>query len=99
MVDHRVGERIIVLPIYHPVDTTKSDLLVINKIDLAPLVGANLSVMERDAKSVMVIYRSRLHATLKRKYQSKPGLTAIKTFRRIESGGDSDTSTEPVVES
>ena len=29
---------------------TKSDLLVINKIDLAPLVGANLSVMDRDAK-------------------------------------------------
>lgn len=31
---------------------TKSDLLVINKIDLAPLVGANLSVMERDAKKM-----------------------------------------------
>lgn len=29
---------------------TKSDLLVINKIDLAPFVGADLSVMERDAK-------------------------------------------------
>lgn len=28
------------------------DLLVINKIDLAPHVGANLSVMERDAKLV-----------------------------------------------
>jgi len=28
---------------------TKSDLLVINKIDLAPLVGASLEVMERDA--------------------------------------------------
>ena len=27
---------------------TKSDLLVINKIDLAPMVGADLSVMERD---------------------------------------------------
>lgn len=27
---------------------TKSDLLVINKIDLAPLVGADLSIMERD---------------------------------------------------
>ena len=27
---------------------TKSDLLVINKIDLAPLVGADLEVMERD---------------------------------------------------
>lgn len=29
---------------------TKSDLLVINKIDLAPFVGANLNVMERDAR-------------------------------------------------
>jgi urease accessory protein len=28
---------------------TKSDLLVINKIDLAPLVGASLDVMKRDA--------------------------------------------------
>jgi urease accessory protein len=28
---------------------TKSDLLVINKIDLAPQVGADLSVMERDS--------------------------------------------------
>ncbi|BCT75176.1 urease accessory protein UreG [Sinomonas cyclohexanicum] len=29
----------------------KSDLLVINKTDLAPFVGADLSVMERDSKS------------------------------------------------
>jgi len=29
---------------------TRSDLLVINKIDLAPLVGADLSVMEDDAR-------------------------------------------------
>jgi urease accessory protein len=29
---------------------TKSDLLVINKIDLAPMVGASLEVMERDAR-------------------------------------------------
>lgn len=29
---------------------TKSDLLVINKIDLAPYVGASLDVMERDAR-------------------------------------------------
>ena len=31
---------------------TKSDLLIINKIDLAPLVGADLSVMDRDAKKM-----------------------------------------------
>jgi urease accessory protein len=29
---------------------TRSDLLVINKVDLAPLVGASLEIMERDAK-------------------------------------------------
>ena len=29
---------------------TKSDLLVINKIDLSPYVGASLEVMDRDAK-------------------------------------------------
>jgi len=33
---------------------TKSDLLVINKIDLAPMVGASLDVMERDAKKMRV---------------------------------------------
>ncbi|ATS18917.1 urease accessory protein UreG [Synechococcus sp. PCC 6717] len=31
---------------------TKSDLLVINKIDLAPYVGADLAVMERDTKKM-----------------------------------------------
>ncbi len=31
---------------------TRSDLLVINKIDLAPLVGADLGVMDRDAKKM-----------------------------------------------
>jgi len=29
---------------------TRSDLLIINKIDLAPLVGASLEVMDRDAR-------------------------------------------------
>jgi urease accessory protein len=31
---------------------TRSDLLVINKIDLAPYVGASLEVMARDSKAV-----------------------------------------------
>ena len=31
---------------------TRSDLLVINKIDLAPLVGASLEVMNRDARKM-----------------------------------------------
>ena len=31
---------------------SRSDLLIINKIDLAPYVGADLSVMERDSKKM-----------------------------------------------
>jgi urease accessory protein len=31
---------------------TKSDLLIINKIDLAPHVGASLEVMDRDARKM-----------------------------------------------
>jgi len=31
---------------------TRSDLLIINKIDLAPLVGADLGVMDRDARKM-----------------------------------------------
>ena len=31
---------------------TRSDLLVINKIDLAPHVGASLEVMDRDARKM-----------------------------------------------
>ena len=31
---------------------TRSDLLVINKIDLAPMVGASLEVMERDSQKM-----------------------------------------------
>ena len=31
---------------------TRSDLLVINKTDLAPMVGASLEVMERDSNRV-----------------------------------------------
>jgi urease accessory protein len=31
---------------------TRSDLLVVNKIDLAPLVGADLAVMDRDARKM-----------------------------------------------
>ena len=33
---------------------TRSDLLVINKIDLAPLVGANLEVMKADTLRMRV---------------------------------------------
>ncbi|MDF1644512.1 MAG: urease accessory protein UreG [Pseudomonadales bacterium] len=31
---------------------TKSDLLIINKVDLAPMVGASLDIMDRDAKKM-----------------------------------------------
>ena len=31
---------------------TKSDFLIINKIDLAPLVGADLQIMDRDARNM-----------------------------------------------
>lgn len=31
---------------------TRSDLLIINKTDLAPYVGADLAVMERDSKKM-----------------------------------------------
>lgn len=44
---------------------TRSELLVINKIDLAPLVGADLSVMERDSYALRgdapTIFASVLH--------------------------------------
>jgi urease accessory protein len=47
---------------------TRSDLLVINKTDLAPLVGADLSVMERDASDVRagrpVLFTSLVQAPL-----------------------------------
>jgi urease accessory protein len=49
---------------------TKSDLLVINKIDLAPYVGANLAVMEQD--------------TLKMRGSKPFAFTNLKTFQGIE---------------
>jgi urease accessory protein len=39
-----------------------SDLLVINKTDLAAQVGADLSVMARDADRVRALVRSRVAA-------------------------------------
>ena len=47
VIDVAAGEKI---PSKGGPGITRSDLLVINKIDLAPLVGASLEVMERDAK-------------------------------------------------
>ena len=48
MIDVAAGEKI---PRKGGPGITKSDLLVINKIDLAPLVGASLEVMAHDAKA------------------------------------------------
>ena len=47
MIDVAAGDKI---PRKGGPGITRSDLLVINKIDLAPYVGASLEVMERDAK-------------------------------------------------
>ena len=49
MIDVAAGEKI---PRKGGPGITRSDLLVINKIDLAPLVGANLEVMDRDARKM-----------------------------------------------
>ncbi len=60
---------------------TKSDLLVINKIDLAPMVGADLSVMERDAKT-MRGKKPFVFTNLK----SKEGLPAVIDFIKLHMG-------------
>ncbi|MGH8479203.1 MAG: urease accessory protein UreG [Gammaproteobacteria bacterium] len=54
---------------------TRSDLLVINKIDLAPHVGASLEVMDRDARR-MRGERPFVFSNLK----TGEGLTAIREF-------------------
>ena len=58
---------------------TKSDLLVINKTDLAPFVGASLEVMGRDAQR-MRGERPFVFTNLK----SKDGLEAVVSFIRVE---------------
>lgn len=60
---------------------TRSDLLVINKIDLAPLVGASLEVMDRDAKKMRGA-RPFIFANLK----AEKGVAEIADFI-LESGG------------
>ena len=47
MIDVSAGDKI---PRKGGPGITRSDLLVINKIDLAPHVGASLDVMDRDAR-------------------------------------------------
>ncbi len=62
---------------------TRSDLLVINKIDLAPYVGASLEVMARDAL-MMRKGRPFVLANMKR----GEGLGAIIAFLRLRGGLD-----------
>jgi len=59
---------------------TKSDLLIINKIDVADLVGASLEVMDRDTKK-MRGDRPFIFSNMK----TKQGLAEIISF--IESEG------------
>jgi urease accessory protein len=47
VIDVSAGEKI---PRKRGPGITRSDLLIINKTDLAPFVGADLGVMDRDAK-------------------------------------------------
>ena len=60
---------------------TRSDLLVINKIDLAPYVGASLEVMDRDAK-LMRKDRPFVFANMK----TGEGLDAIIRFIETKGG-------------
>ena len=60
---------------------TRSDLLVINKTDLAPLVGASLEVMDRDARKMRGT-RPFIFANLR----IGAGLDAVEAFI-IEAGG------------
>ena len=49
VIDVAAGEKI---PSKGGPGITRSDLLVINKVDLAPYVGASLEVMQRDARKM-----------------------------------------------
>jgi urease accessory protein len=69
---------------------TKSDLLVINKIDLAPLVGADLSIMERDSKK-MRGEKPFLFTNLK----TQQGLEQIIQFIRLHAGRLGSVSVNP----
>ncbi len=60
---------------------TRSDLLVINKIDLAPYVGASLDVMARDARTMRKA-RPFVMANMK----TGEGLDAIVAFLRDKGG-------------
>jgi urease accessory protein len=66
---------------------TRSDLLVINKIDLAPLVGANLAVMEADA-----LRMRRTRPFIFTNLRSGEGVEQIAEFIIVNGGLDSKDS-------
>ena len=75
---------------------TRSDLVVINKIDLAPMVGASLEVMDRDARK-MRGSRPFLFSNLK----VNKGLPEIASFI-LQAGGlaeDGVTAAMPILQS
>ena len=78
MIDVAEGEKI---PRKGGPGITRSDLLVVNKIDLAPLVGANLEVMREDTLR-MRVKRPFVFTNLK----SGEGVDRISSFI-IETGG------------
>ena len=69
---------------------TRSDLLVINKIDLAPLVGASLEVMDRDSKKMRGA-RPFIFTNIR----SGQGVAEVAAFI-IETGGLKQSATEAV---
>ncbi len=73
---------------------TRSDLLVINKIDLAPLVGASLDVMEADALRMRGT-RPFLFSNLK----VGTGVEAISQFILRQGGLDDETDHEEALRS
>jgi urease accessory protein len=60
---------------------TRSDLLVINKIDLAPMVGASLEVMDRDARKMRGV-RPFVFTNMR----SKEGLETVVDFIKATGG-------------
>ena len=81
---------------------TRSDLLVINKVDLAPHVGASLEVMERDAKKMRGAAAVRVHQSQdrqRRRYRrrassrTRAGSELMLTFTRQFKDGRTDQVT------